>query len=398
MPFTEKQTEYLSRATHRWNIKTGAVRSGKTYLDFFLIPVRIRAADENGLVVLLGNTVGTLCRNILDPMRNIWGAELVGYPKGDDSAFIFGRKCWLIGASRAERAEKLQGAGIAYAYGDEITTWSEEVFEMLKSRLDRESSRFDGTCNPTYPSHWFKKFLDGSSDIFHQHYTIDDNPFLPPQFVASLKNEYLGTPYYDRFILGKWVCSDGLIYPVFAANPEKFVKKPPKNGIITVGIDFGGNSSATAFIAVLTDPAERTVYVLKSVRLEGIISCAELNAAFASFYKSVRSLYGTPSVVFCDSAEQILIRSLKQFLAADGIAVSVKNARKNEISKRIMLVNSLISGGRLFLSEDCKSLKAALLEAMWEKGTDRRLDNGTTDIDSLDAFEYAIEGMMREIM
>ena len=33
MPLTEFQQEYLRNCSHRWNVKTGATRSGKTYLD-----------------------------------------------------------------------------------------------------------------------------------------------------------------------------------------------------------------------------------------------------------------------------------------------------------------------------------------------------------------------------
>ena len=61
MPFTAKQNEYFRNARHRWNVKSGATRSGKTYMDLFLIPKRIRAvAGKDGLTVLLGNTKGTL--------------------------------------------------------------------------------------------------------------------------------------------------------------------------------------------------------------------------------------------------------------------------------------------------------------------------------------------------
>ena len=74
---------------------------------------------------------------------------------------------------------------------------------MLKSRLDKPTSIFDGTCNPDSPNHWFKKFLDSDADIFLQHYVIDDNPFNSPEFIENLKKEYRGTVYYDRFILGK---------------------------------------------------------------------------------------------------------------------------------------------------------------------------------------------------
>ncbi len=80
-----------------------------------------------------------------------------------------------------------RGAAFEYAYGDEMTTWDEDVFQMLKSRLSCPHSHFDGTCNPESPSHWFKKFLDSDADIYCQAYTIDDNPTLPAQFVADLK-------------------------------------------------------------------------------------------------------------------------------------------------------------------------------------------------------------------
>ena len=37
--FTDKQIEYLNKANHRWNIKHGATRSGKTYLDYYIIRI-----------------------------------------------------------------------------------------------------------------------------------------------------------------------------------------------------------------------------------------------------------------------------------------------------------------------------------------------------------------------
>ena len=79
MPLTEFQQEYLRNCSHRWNVKTGATRSGKTYLDCAVtIPKRICAARGEGLLVLMGNTLGTLERNVLSLMRELWGPDLVG--------------------------------------------------------------------------------------------------------------------------------------------------------------------------------------------------------------------------------------------------------------------------------------------------------------------------------
>ena len=72
MILTEKQKEYIKNATHRYNIKIGATRSGKTYLDiFYTIPSRIRErAGLEGLYVILGVYKGTIERNVLEPLRD----------------------------------------------------------------------------------------------------------------------------------------------------------------------------------------------------------------------------------------------------------------------------------------------------------------------------------------
>ena len=78
MPFSEKQKEFFKNANCRWNVKEGATRSGKTYMDLYLIPKRIRAvAGLPGRIFILGNTKGTLQRNIIEPLQEIWGDKLV---------------------------------------------------------------------------------------------------------------------------------------------------------------------------------------------------------------------------------------------------------------------------------------------------------------------------------
>lgn len=397
MPLNPKQLEYFNHAPRRWNVKTGAVRSGKTYSDFFVIPKRIRACSSGGQIVLIGNTTATLARNILDPMREIWGAELVGEPSSSgDSVRLFGRRCAIIGAASASRAAKLQGASVAYAYGDEITTWSEEVFRMLQSRLDRPDSVFDGTCNPSHPGHWFKKFLDSGADIYLQTYTIDDNGSLAPSFVRELKKEYAGTVFYDRYILGKWSAAEGCVYKQFAAHRDEFYPLPvDKNSLtkITLGVDFGGTKSGTAFCAVGISGSYEYAAVLESVLIRGTPDAYRLSEEFCNFCEHVISKWGVPSCAYCDSAESVLIRSLRGELLRRRIPVAVHNAQKSSINDRIRLTLRLMAQGRLRLSFGCASLADAFSEAVWDPSVtfDRRLDNGTSDIDSLDAFEYCIE-------
>jgi PBSX family phage terminase large subunit len=240
---TEKQKEYLMNCDHRWNVKTGATGSGKSFVDMVAtIPQRVLACRGEGLVVLMGNTRGTLERNILDPMRSLYPDE-VGNIRSDNTVMLFGKKAYALGADNKKHVARIQGATFEYVYGDEITTWSEEVFQMLKSRLRCEHSHFDGTCNPDNPNHWFKKFLDSDADIYQQSYIIDDG-VLPERIVSELKKEYAGTVYYDRYIMGLWVSAQGIIYPMYnEAIAEPPTERPTK---YVMSIDYGTQNAFSA--------------------------------------------------------------------------------------------------------------------------------------------------------
>ena len=214
--FSEKQQIWFQSADHRWNFKIGAVRSGKTYADFYTIPKRIRArVGKPGLAFILGVSKSTIERNLLEPMRTIWGDDFVGSIRSDNTAKLFGETVYCLGCEKVSQVAKIRGASVKYCYGDEVAEWNPEVFELLKSRLDTAYSCFDGALNPESPNHWLKEFLDSDADIYQQHYTIFDNPFLPQDFVENLCNEYRGTVYYDRYIEGAWALAEGLIYPMY---------------------------------------------------------------------------------------------------------------------------------------------------------------------------------------
>lgn len=243
--FSEKQLEYFRSADHRWNFKTGAVRSGKTYGDYYVIPKRIRSRiGLAGETMIFGVSKGTIERNILEPMREIWGDQYVGNIRSDNKAFLFGEYAYCLGCEKVSQVSKIRGVSIKYAYGDEVAEWNPDVFELIKSRLDKEYSVFDGALNPESPLHWLKEFLDSDADIYQQHYTIFDNPFLPPSFVNELCKEYEGTVFYDRYILGKWTLAEGLVYPMYD-NTVPTVERPYTRYIVSM--DYG-TQNATAMI------------------------------------------------------------------------------------------------------------------------------------------------------
>ena len=405
MQLSQKQNEYIINATHRWNIKSGAVRSGKSYVDTaYIVPKRIRErAGKPGLNVIMGVSKESIERNVLQPMREIYTSELIGNINNRNVARVCGEDVYCLGAEKVSQVAKIQGASIKYCYGDEIAKWNKEVFQMLKSRLDKTYSCFDGACNPENPTHWLKEFLDNKKlDIYLQRYTIFDNPFLAPDFVEKLCIEYDGTVYYDRLILGLWKRAEGAIYRKFADHPEDFVKEPATVDLteIVIGVDFGGNKSGHSFVARGYD-RDNNVYGLKSIRYmntdtkrfkEGIDSNI-LNDLLIQFVNEVQEKYGKVDFIYWDNAETTLGQSIRNAMIKAHPNVIVRPAKKIRIKDRIECVLKLMGAGRFFITEDCETLSTALQEAVWDEKAlkDDRLDDGSSDIDTLDAFEYTIE-------
>lgn len=379
---TDKQKEFWTGATHRWNIKEGATRSGKTYLDYYLIPRRIRACRGTGLIVLLGNTKGTLERNILEPMRSIWGEELVGGIGSDNTVMLFGKKCHALGADKVTQVARLQGSGIEYCYGDEITTWNEDVFSMLKSRLDKPTSIFDGTCNPDGPNHWLLKFLKSDADLFRQHYTIYDNPNLSPEFVENLEREYRGTVYYDRFILGKWALAEGLIYPMFGRD-EHTVQNVPKNGRYYISVDYGTlNPFSMGLWCVSGEKAYRVKEFYYSGRDNNkLMTDEEYYAELEKLSENIPIQY----IVVDPSAASFIetVRRHGRF--------SVKKA-KNDVLDGIRYTASLISQGKILVSKECENILREFEEYSWdtEEPTDKPIKQNDHAMDDMRYFCYTV--------
>ena len=224
-----------------------ATGSGKTWLDYaYVIPKRIIALKGEGAAVILGNTQGTVKRNVLEPMQNYHGNILVTDVNSDNYCKIYGRKVYVLGADNKKHIDRIRGMTIEYAYGDEVPTWNEGVFEMLKSRLRCEHSYFDGTGNPEAPTNYLKAFIDSDADIFCQTSTIFDNPYLPKDFVNNLCKEYEGTVYYPRYILGEWTQAEGLIYPMYESVVVS--ELPNEYTEYSMSIDYGTQNAFAAIV------------------------------------------------------------------------------------------------------------------------------------------------------
>lgn len=410
--FTDKQLEFMCNATKKYNIYCGATGAGKSFLAWYMIPMMIKTHCINeGEIFIIGNTQSTVERNILTPMRRIHGKKNVSSISSTRSTCtIYGRQVTILGGDKISQVERIRGANVQYVYGDEISGWSEEVFAMLSTRLRLPNSRFDGACNPGGPNHWLKKWIDRQlvseeQMLYYSTTTINDAFFSAnPEEDARIKREMKaaqGDPTsvnYRRYMNGEWAAAEGLIYKEFGSKYNSLLidkKDIPKLSRLVIGVDFGGTKSDHAFVATGFSLEGRTIYALKSrkVKAEGR-GPDELNNDYISFLREVEMEYGMKvDYTYADNAEPVLINGMKSALNKEGLKRTIFNAIKKPVNNRISAMIALIGSSRFFYTEDAETLKNALLEAQWnsKKDNDERLDDFTSDIDTLDAFEYTIE-------
>ena len=413
---TNKQKEFIKNGNHRYNIKVGATRSGKTFLDIiFTIASRIRERKGlDGLNVILGVSKGTIERNVLEPMRERFGEKLVGTISSNNTTKLFGEVVYCLGAEKVNQVSKIRGSSIKYCYCDELAEYNEEVWELLKSRLDKPYSCLDATLNPESNTHWLKtNFLDTIEekeiDAYIQTYTIFDNTFLDETFVKNLCKEYEGTIYYNRYILGQWCNAEGLIYTRFANEPSKYIYKKKKddgsydlpNGITIIGIDYGGTKSGQAFVCTRISYDYKQVIVLGSEKHYGDIDPDKLEKLEIEFAKKMMYKYNCfIDYMLPDNEEVVLIRGLKRRVQEEGWETIVRGCDKEPINDRIDCGRTMLSYNIIFyIEEESKTFADALSSALWDDNAkeDTRLDDFTTDIDTIDAWEYSWCRYMRQI-
>lgn len=243
-----KQRTSICDSTARLNIWHGAVRSSKTVaanLRWLRYVAQAIKSDVPGDLLMFGKTERTLKRNILDPIAEFLGTGTFSYNRGEGEISIWGRKIHIVGAND-ERAEgKIRGGTYLGAYGDELTLIPESFFKMLLSRLSLPGAMLFGTTNPDGPYHWLRaQYLEAEGLNLRQfHFTLEDNPHLPVEYIEQLKKEYSGL-WYKRFILGLWVQAAGAIYDMWG-DENVTQLQAPESAAYVVDIDYGTANPCT---------------------------------------------------------------------------------------------------------------------------------------------------------
>lgn len=434
--FSQKHIEYIRQCrVATINVAEGAVRAGKTIDNVFAFADALETTPDK-FHLASGSTSANAKLNIGD--ANGYGLEGIFRGrckwtkyKGNEALHIktpTGIKIVIFaGAAKADSFKKIRGNSYGLWIATEINLHHDSfIKEAFNRQLAAGLRKIYWDLNPEHPkAPIYTEYLDiyqkrtkngeyPAGYYNYQHFTIFDNKTVSKERLQEILIDYVeGSIWYLRDILGKRCIAEGLIYQHFAekvTQPESFARiehaavqeiiQQSRYEVLNIGIDFGGNGSAHAFVATLILEDFAGIVLLKSKRIAGVITPSLLSRNIIEFCRRVEQDYGTVDTVYCDSAETVLIEGVKESVFEDDVLeCDVRPARKHEINIRILTFVELDARGAVYYTDDCETLIDALSTAVWNPkfiGMER-LDNGTSDIDSLDAMEYTYERYWRDL-
>jgi PBSX family phage terminase large subunit len=378
----------------------GAVSAGKTIASMFALFFAIRAARGTGLIVIVGKTLQTIERNIIEPMQrsDLFGelAQQVIHTRGSNTAMILGREVHLVGANDARSEEKIRGATIEIAYVDEATLLPLGFWEMLLTRLRVEGARLLATTNPGASQHWLRIqfMLDAEAkNMIVFNFTMDDNPSLTPEYIRDMKASFTGM-FYRRFILGEWTNAEGAIYDGWdpATHVIAWDQMPPMRRILGVGMDFGTQHATSAVMLGLG--YDRKLYLIDELRMD--IKDTVVSLSPSQQARRIREWLALPHLpenaglkpewLIADPAALAHRRELHE---GEGLATV---AADNAVTFGIGLISSLLARGLMLVSDRCWGVIQEMPGYVWdvkaaEHGEDKPVKEND---DSLDAFRYVV--------
>ncbi len=240
VPFSAKQIKVLlwwarNSKYEKYDaiICDGAIRSGKTVCMSISFILWAFYRFNSGVFAICGKTIRSLRRNVVTPLTPILTdlgflckqkiSENIIEISYDGRYNIF----YLFGGKDEASSSLIQGITLSGVFFDEVALMPKSFVEQALARCSIYGSKFWFNCNPEYPGHWFyKEWIIGKKqkNAFYLHFKMSDNPSLSESVRARYERLYTGT-FYQRFIEGRWVAVEGLIYP-YMTKEDAFCSVP----------------------------------------------------------------------------------------------------------------------------------------------------------------------------
>lgn len=426
--WTPKHSRYIVECRNNtFNIAEGAVRAGKTIDNIMAFAWELERTKDR-IHLASGSTMSNAKMNIGD--SNGYGLEHIfrgrcrwGKYKGMDALFIRTRRGMryviFSGAKNADSFKRIRGNAYGLWIATEINLHHDSfIKEAFNRQLAAHRRKVFWDLNPAHPkAPIYTEYIDNYREqvaagvdlggVNYEHFTIFDNPAIPAERIAEFVAQYNeGSVWYRRDIMGERCAAEGLIYRQFVDNTDAYIDRRslaeiiPRLQFCTIGVDFGGNKSAHAFSCLGIWKGFRGITVMDEFYTKEELTPSRLDAEFVRFVKKQLDSGLRIVDIRADSAEQVLMRGLQSAILREKIALRVNNSIKNPINDRIRFWVNLLARECVTVRPHCKYTIDALANAVWDdtKLEDVRLDDGTVNIDSIDAMEYGAEPFQKTVL
>lgn len=368
----------------------GAVRSGKTSIMMWAFVDWAMREFDGQRFGICGKTVDSASKNIVVPFISMALAKErynLRWRRADHVLEI--TRCGktnyfeVFGGKDESSFMLIQGRTLAGVLLDEVVLMPESFVNQALARCSVDGSRIWFSCNPGSPQHWFyKNWIEGSArrNALYLHFNMRDNPALSDSILARYEAMYSGV-FYDRYILGKWVLAEGLIYPMFGDSCV-VDEEPGTEGEYYISCDYG---TLNPFSAQLWHWDGKTATCLREYYYSGRETQA--NKTDEEYCTEIARLAGDlpiRSIVVDPSAASFIeVLRRKQYI--------VRKA-KNDVLNGIMLTARYLQDGTIKIHRRCKdSIREFGLYRWDDKATeDRPIKENDHAMDSIRYFAFTI--------
>lgn len=344
----------------------GAVRSGKTLCMSISFVCWAFYRFDNQSFAICGRSVGSVRRNVTTALLQVLAGMGFACTEKLTQKYIeirFQGRCnrfYLFSGKDESSAALIQGITLAGVLFDEVALMPRSFVEQALARCSVEGSKFWFNCNPEHPYHWFyREWIQKAKtkNALYLHFTMRDNPSLTESMIRRYRTLYAGA-FYDRFILGRWVASTGLIYPMF--SPEKHLAKSLPAGCerYLISCDYG-----------IVNPASFGLWGLSGgrwYRLDEYYYDSRVRGGCRTdeeYYASLQELaggYPIEAVIVDPSASSFIecVRRHARFQVRPAV---------NDVLTGIGLVSAALQNGELLFSERCRDTIREFSLYRWEE-------------------------------
>lgn len=332
----------------------GAVRSGKTLSMSLGFMLWSSSSFDGGAFAVCGKTVTSLRRNVITPLLPVLAeygfvcCEKVSSNYIDITFMRHTNRFYLFGGKDEGSAALIQGMTLSGVFLDEVALMPRSFVEQALARCSVNGSKMWFNCNPDNPSHWFyREWIKKTAEknALYIHFTMDDNPSLSAALKKRYKRLYSGA-FYERFVLGKWTVSQGIVYTMFSESRHVY-KGEKECEKYVISCDYGTvNPSSFGLWGLSGGIWYRLKEYYYSSKREGVSRTDEEHYAALEMLAENRHI----SKVIVDPSAASFIECIRRH----GKFRVVK--ADNDVVKGIRQVSTALSQGRLMFHESCTDI------------------------------------------